>query len=77
MKLLIVGYGKMGRLIDQLAGEEGLTVVGRVDAGRDEWAPADAVIDVCLSKERMLDTCDRLGVACAPYRVTGDRPSMV
>ena len=45
MKLLIVGYGKMGRLIDQLAGEEGLTVVGRVDAGRDEWAPADAVID--------------------------------
>jgi 4-hydroxy-tetrahydrodipicolinate reductase len=45
MKLLIVGYGKMGRLIDQLASEQGFTVVGRVDAGRDEWAPADAAID--------------------------------
>jgi 4-hydroxy-tetrahydrodipicolinate reductase len=45
MKLLIVGYGKMGRLIDQLATEQRMTVVGRVDAGRDEWAPADAAID--------------------------------
>ena len=45
MKILIVGYGKMGRLIDQLATEQGMTVVGRVDAGRDEWAPADAAID--------------------------------
>jgi 4-hydroxy-tetrahydrodipicolinate reductase len=45
MKILIVGYGKMGRLIDQLATEQGMTVAGRVDAGRDEWAPADAAID--------------------------------
>jgi 4-hydroxy-tetrahydrodipicolinate reductase len=45
MKLLIVGYGKMGRLIDQLASEQGMDVVGRVDAGRDEWAPADAAVD--------------------------------
>ena len=45
MKILIVGYGKMGRLIDQLATEQGVTVAGRVDAGRDEWAPADAAID--------------------------------
>jgi dihydrodipicolinate reductase len=45
MKLLIVGYGKMGRLIDQLASESGFEVVGRVDDGRDEWAPADAAID--------------------------------
>ena len=45
MKLLIVGYGKMGRLIDQLASEQGMEVVGRVDAGREEWAPADAAID--------------------------------
>src|SRR5688572_13309841 len=35
----------MGRLIDQLATEQGVTVAGRVDAGRDEWAPADAAID--------------------------------
>jgi 4-hydroxy-tetrahydrodipicolinate reductase len=45
MKLLIVGYGKMGRLIDALAGDEGHEVVGRVDDGRDEWVPADVAID--------------------------------
>ena len=45
MKLLIVGYGKMGRLVDDLASAQGHEVVGRVDEGRDEWAPADAAID--------------------------------
>ena len=34
--LAIVGYGKMGRLIDQLAPEYGFTVSARVDIGRDE-----------------------------------------
>jgi len=45
MKVLIVGYGKMGRLIEQLAGDEGLEVVGRIDEGRNEWGPADVAID--------------------------------
>jgi 4-hydroxy-tetrahydrodipicolinate reductase len=45
VKLLIVGYGKMGRLVDQMAPELGMEVVGRVDEGRDEWAPADVAID--------------------------------
>ena len=45
MKLLLVGYGKMGRLVDQLAQDQGVEVVGRVDEGRDEWAPADVAID--------------------------------
>jgi 4-hydroxy-tetrahydrodipicolinate reductase len=45
MRLLLVGYGKMGRLVDQLAAEQGIEVVGRVDEGRDEWAPADVAID--------------------------------
>ena len=45
MKLLIVGYGKMGRLVDQLAQDQGIQVVGRVDEGRDEWVPADVAID--------------------------------
>jgi 4-hydroxy-tetrahydrodipicolinate reductase len=45
MKLLIVGYGKMGRMIDQMAQDLGMEVVGRVDEGRDEWAPADVAID--------------------------------
>jgi 4-hydroxy-tetrahydrodipicolinate reductase len=34
--LAIVGYGKMGRLIDQLAPEYGFTVSARVDIGREE-----------------------------------------
>jgi 4-hydroxy-tetrahydrodipicolinate reductase len=45
MKLLVVGYGKMGRLIEQLAADDGIDVVGRVDDGRDEWAPADVAVD--------------------------------
>ena len=45
MKLLIVGYGKMGRLIDALATEQGIDVVGRVDEGRAEWADADVAVD--------------------------------
>jgi len=34
--LAIVGYGKMGRLIDQLAPEYGFSVTARVDVGREE-----------------------------------------
>jgi len=34
--LAIVGYGKMGRLIDQLAPEYGFTVTSRIDIDRDE-----------------------------------------
>jgi 4-hydroxy-tetrahydrodipicolinate reductase len=45
VRLLIVGYGKMGQLVDQMAADQGLSVVGRVDEGRDEWAPADVAID--------------------------------
>lgn len=45
MKLLIVGYGKMGRLVDQLAQDQGIEVVGRVDEGRDEWRSADVAVD--------------------------------
>ncbi len=46
MKLLLVGYGKMGRLVEQLAQEQGLTVAGRVDmwtaaAGRRPTSPID------------------------------------
>jgi 4-hydroxy-tetrahydrodipicolinate reductase len=45
MKLLIVGYGKMGRMVDELAANAGIEVAGRVDQGRDEWANADVAID--------------------------------
>ena len=44
--LAIVGYGKMGRLIDQLAPEYGFHVTARVDIGRDEpLAGADVAVE--------------------------------
>src|SRR5262249_12654765 len=45
MRLLIVGYGKMGRMVDEMAADQGFEVVGRVDAGRDEWRDADVAVD--------------------------------
>lgn len=45
MKLLIVGYGKMGRMVEELAGSQDFEVVGRVDEGRAEWTAADVAID--------------------------------
>jgi len=45
MRLLLVGYGKMGRMIEALAAEGRDEIVGRVDEGRDEWTAADAAID--------------------------------
>ncbi len=44
--LAIVGFGKMGRLIDQLAPEYGFTITARVDIGRDEpLAGADVAVE--------------------------------
>ncbi|OGI86130.1 hypothetical protein A3A05_02080 [Candidatus Nomurabacteria bacterium RIFCSPLOWO2_01_FULL_41_12] len=45
MRILIVGYGKMGRLVEQLALEQGNEVVGYVLRGSDEWAQADVAVD--------------------------------
>lgn len=45
MNVLLVGYGKMGRLVEQLAVEQGIGVAGRVDEDGSGWAPADVAID--------------------------------
>ena len=45
MKLLIVGYGKMGRMVDELATNAGIEIAGRVDEGRDEWGNAEVAFD--------------------------------
>ena len=47
MKLAIIGYGKMGRLIEQLAPEYGFAVHARVDIGDDfaRAAGADVAIE--------------------------------
>jgi len=45
LKLLLVGYGKMGRMVEELAADQDIEIVGRVDDGRDEWQPADVAVD--------------------------------
>jgi 4-hydroxy-tetrahydrodipicolinate reductase len=45
LRLLIVGYGKMGHMIEQMAVEQGLAIAGRVDHDRPEWTDADVAID--------------------------------
>ena len=45
LKLLLVGYGKMGRMVEELAAGQDIEIVGRVDEGRDEWQPADVAVD--------------------------------
>jgi 4-hydroxy-tetrahydrodipicolinate reductase len=45
MKLLLVGYGKMGRLVEQMALEQGHEIAGRVDLDGQGWADADVAID--------------------------------
>jgi 4-hydroxy-tetrahydrodipicolinate reductase len=45
VKLLIVGYGKMGRMVEEMAVGQDIEIVGRVDDGRDEWRPADVAVD--------------------------------
>jgi 4-hydroxy-tetrahydrodipicolinate reductase len=45
MNVLIVGYGKLGKLVEQLAGDAGMTFAGRVDEDGTGWAPADVAID--------------------------------
>jgi 4-hydroxy-tetrahydrodipicolinate reductase len=46
MRILLVGYGKMGRLVEQLAVAQGMDIASRVDVGSGDWAtPADVAID--------------------------------
>jgi 4-hydroxy-tetrahydrodipicolinate reductase len=54
MRILLVGYGKMGRMIESLAGEFGCEVAGMIDplvpAGKDgpesdRWSGVDVAID--------------------------------
>jgi len=47
-RLLLVGYGRMGRLVDAIAAEYGFEVTGRIDraaAAQGTWPDADVAID--------------------------------
>ena len=46
LKILLVGYGKMGHMLEQLAPEYGCDVSGRIDVDAGDWSAAAA--DVAL-----------------------------
>lgn len=46
MKLALVGYGKMGRMLERLAPESGLEVVARIDMGDDIAAARGADVAI-------------------------------
>jgi 4-hydroxy-tetrahydrodipicolinate reductase len=49
MKLLLIGHGKMGRLVETLAAGEGFEVVGAVDEfTTTDWPAADVAIDFSI-----------------------------
>jgi 4-hydroxy-tetrahydrodipicolinate reductase len=51
LRLLVVGHGRMGRLVDSLAAAHGFEVAGRVDehnAG-ESWPDADVAIDFSIA----------------------------
>jgi 4-hydroxy-tetrahydrodipicolinate reductase len=53
MRLLLLGYGRMGRMVDALSAEYDLQVVGRVDPLQGEspeaWPDADVAIDFSIA----------------------------
>jgi 4-hydroxy-tetrahydrodipicolinate reductase len=61
-RLLLVGRGRMGRLVENLAAEEGFEVVGAVTgrtATSDEWPSADVAIDFSIG-DAVPSTVERL-----------------
>jgi 4-hydroxy-tetrahydrodipicolinate reductase len=53
MRLLLLGYGRMGRMVDEHSAEYGMQVVGRVDPFHGEstgdWPDADVAIDFSVA----------------------------
>jgi 4-hydroxy-tetrahydrodipicolinate reductase len=46
MRLLLVGYGKMGQLVEELALGRGMELADRIDVDRGDWSvPADVAVD--------------------------------
>jgi 4-hydroxy-tetrahydrodipicolinate reductase len=46
MRILLVGYGKMGQLVEQLAVSQDMEIASRIDVGSGDWStPADVAID--------------------------------
>jgi len=46
VRILLVGYGKMGQLVEELAAVQGMTIASRIDVGKGDWSvPADVAVD--------------------------------
>jgi 4-hydroxy-tetrahydrodipicolinate reductase len=46
MRLLVVGYGKMGQLVEQMAVAQGMEIASRIDVGTGDWSSAaDVAVD--------------------------------
>ena len=46
MRILLVGYGKMGQLVEQLALGQGMEIASRIDVGTGDWSSsADVAVD--------------------------------
>jgi len=45
VRILIVGYGKMGHMVEQLALDQGHQIAGRIDVDGSGWDEADVAID--------------------------------
>ena len=48
MKVFLSGYGKMGKLIEEMAKEKGWTVVGKADVTCPEVYETAPAADVCM-----------------------------
>jgi 4-hydroxy-tetrahydrodipicolinate reductase len=61
MRLLIVGYGRMGRLVESLAHEYGFEIAGRIDIDNVEgpWPDADVAVDFSIA-DAVPDNLQRL-----------------
>ena len=70
MKLAIVGYGKMGRLIEQLAPEYGFAVHARIDIGDDfaQATGADVAIEF-TTPEAAVENIEKLAAMKVPVVV--------
>ena len=70
MKLAIVGYGKMGRMVEQLAPEYGFTSIATIDIGDDfaKAVGADAAIEF-TTPEAALHNIEKLAAMKLPVVV--------
>src|SRR5260221_2657253 len=76
--LLLIGHGRMGRLVQSLAPEHGFDVVGAIDrrtAASGDWPSADVAIDFSVA-DAVAATVTRLARQRIPIviRTTGWQP---